>query len=602
MEVLECIYTDFDELILKGCSSLKELTFIDNRITTLDLSDCDVIEDVDVNSNRLRSITWGNLEALSSLKCTYNYLDTEEDPQIRAAIEAVEEKGHFPTYETQYVDPEASFNETDVAFVQEFLSYEDNESVLGWDKEDVATWEGVSWKTISGVNYIRYFDVASNQVTGSLDIGDLKYIRGLYCGGTKITSLDISGCDKLTTLMCYNAAIETLVFGDNDALNHLDCNYNYLAVEAIEEECEKIAAREDCIQVSYEIQYGDNSRSYYCESELVALEQFLEQGDNADVLNWDMTKPREISQIVWTKEDGIYHAKEIDFWFEDITGSLDLSSFEYLNTVFFGCSEISEVILPNSMTEINADAFCSASKLERVVLPTMLEKIGSEAFFDCSVLKEIQFPESLDQLGYRAFYDCEQLEKAIFLGDSPISVGREIFGNTAPSFCIYHSKDSIGWDTSLWSDYTKKVIGENGNASEVTASPIPTATPKPQTQTNTKKTQTITISPTKSQMITISTGDTKVPNVKIRKCKGKAKKATIVIKKNKKVSGYEVSYRLGKKGKAKVVRTKSWKKNKITLKKLKRKKTYYVQVRAYKVVGGKKYYSTYSKAKKVKVK
>lgn len=85
----------------------------------------------------------------------------------------------------------------------------------------------------------------------------------------------------------------------------------------------------------------------------------------------------------------------------------------------------------------------------------------------------------------------------------------------------------------------------------------------------------------------------------------KATKAKQVLVKWKKVSGangYQVTYSLKKNfKKAKTVNV-SASKAKVTLKKLKSKKVYYVKVRAFKVYRGQTYYGAYSKAKKVKVK
>ena len=83
----------------------------------------------------------------------------------------------------------------------------------------------------------------------------------------------------------------------------------------------------------------------------------------------------------------------------------------------------------------------------------------------------------------------------------------------------------------------------------------------------------------------------------------KGKKADVTLKK--KVSGangYEIRYSLKKNMKsAKKVTIKKASTLKVTLKKLK-KKTYYVQARAYKTVDGKKYYSGWSSKKSVKIK
>ncbi len=74
-------------------------------------------------------------------------------------------------------------------------------------------------------------------------------------------------------------------------------------------------------------------------------------------------------------------------------------------------------------------------------------------------------------------------------------------------------------------------------------------------------------------------------------------------KKDKKADGYQILMKTGKSGTYKVVKT--IKKNKtvsFTKKKLRKGKTYYVRVRAYKVMGGKKVYGSYSVTKKLKLK
>lgn len=69
-------------------------------------------------------------------------------------------------------------------------------------------------------------------------------------------------------------------------------------------------------------------------------------------------------------------------------------------------------------------------------------------------------------------------------------------------------------------------------------------------------------------------------------------------------TGYQIRYSLKKNFKSgvKTVTVKGPKTTKRVIKKLKAKKTYYVQVRTYKTVSGKKYYSAWSKTKYVKTK
>lgn len=82
------------------------------------------------------------------------------------------------------------------------------------------------------------------------------------------------------------------------------------------------------------------------------------------------------------------------------------------------------------------------------------------------------------------------------------------------------------------------------------------------------------------------------------------KKITVKWKKIKKVTGYQIQYARNKSfSKGKKTKTISgYKKTSITLKGLKSKKTYFVRIRTYKMIKGRKYYSSWSKTKKVTVK
>ena len=88
--------------------------------------------------------------------------------------------------------------------------------------------------------------------------------------------------------------------------------------------------------------------------------------------------------------------------------------------------------------------------------------------------------------------------------------------------------------------------------------------------------------------------------------KSKAKKGSVELtwSKTKGVKGYEIQLATDKKFKKnkKTVTVKKQKTTKTTVKKLKAKKKYYVRIRTYKIVNGKKVYSSWSKVKSVKTK
>ena len=126
-----------------------------------------------------------------------------------------------------------------------------------------------------------------------------------------------------------------------------------------------------------------------------------------------------------------------------------------------------------------------------------------------------------------------------------------------------------------------------------TPSPTPSTTPTQpnQNDTNTSNDEDVTV---------IS----KPKSASIKKVKGAKKAILVTWKKVSGVKGYQVQVATDKKFKKnkKTVTIKKQKTTKTTIKKLKAKKKYYVRVRTYKIVNGKKVYSSWSKVKSVKTK
>ena len=96
---------------------------------------------------------------------------------------------------------------------------------------------------------------------------------------------------------------------------------------------------------------------------------------------------------------------------------------------------------------------------------------------------------------------------------------------------------------------------------------------------------------------------TKKPEkVWVKQIRAHKKALKIIWKKGKNVSGYQVQYSLKRKftsGVKNVMLTKNT--ASCTVKKLKTKKTYYVRVRAYRKIGKKRIYSSWSNVKKIKI-
>ena len=75
---------------------------------------------------------------------------------------------------------------------------------------------------------------------------------------------------------------------------------------------------------------------------------------------------------------------------------------------FWGCSALSSIALPDSVTEIERNAFFETG-LRNIQLPEKLTLIGAYAFCNCKNLKQVQLPSQLKELGNGAFSSCENL-------------------------------------------------------------------------------------------------------------------------------------------------------------------------------------------------
>lgn len=85
---------------------------------------------------------------------------------------------------------------------------------------------------------------------------------------------------------------------------------------------------------------------------------------------------------------------------------------------FVGC-EITEIVIPDSVTTIYDGAFAYCTKLKNVILGENVTYIGESAFFN-SGIEKITIPKSMTTIGTAAFYACPELTEVVFLGEVEI--------------------------------------------------------------------------------------------------------------------------------------------------------------------------------------
>ena len=112
---------------------------------------------------------------------------------------------------------------------------------------------------------------------------------------------------------------------------------------------------------------------------------------------------------------------------------------------FNGCTGLTSVTIPDSVTSIGEYVFQNCSKLTSVEIPDRVTSIGNSAFGGCSSLKSVTIPDSVKEIGNRAFDGCGSLE-SVTIPDSVTSIGNRAFQNCSrlESVTIPDSVTSIG--------------------------------------------------------------------------------------------------------------------------------------------------------------
>ncbi|MBQ8783102.1 MAG: leucine-rich repeat domain-containing protein [Clostridia bacterium] len=72
-------------------------------------------------------------------------------------------------------------------------------------------------------------------------------------------------------------------------------------------------------------------------------------------------------------------------------------------------SDITSVIIPDTVTVIEQKAFYECEELETVKMSENVKEIGEGAFINCRKLKSVRIPASLEKIEGAAFYGCENL-------------------------------------------------------------------------------------------------------------------------------------------------------------------------------------------------
>ena len=103
----------------------------------------------------------------------------------------------------------------------------------------------------------------------------------------------------------------------------------------------------------------------------------------------------------------------VNFEIKDGVAIIPAGTSEIPDRVFYDCSSLTSVVIPESVKIIGSFAFEACSSLASITIPNSVTSIGKYAFAGCSSLTSITILNSVTSIGKRALSGCSSLESIV---------------------------------------------------------------------------------------------------------------------------------------------------------------------------------------------
>ena len=115
--------------------------------------------------------------------------------------------------------------------------------------------------------------------------------------------------------------------------------------------------------------------------------------------------------------------------FTNLTGITEVTTAYVYNYYFSGCTNLKKVIILNTLSDggFGSNVFYDCSNLTTVILPDNAKIITSNMFNGTKKLTTINFPSSITQIGQYAFYNCNGLTNINIPEDASYTLGAYAF-------------------------------------------------------------------------------------------------------------------------------------------------------------------------------
>ena len=166
------------------------------------------------------------------------------------------------------------------------------------------------------------------------------------------------------------------------------------------------------------------------------------EGTCGDALSWSLDDATGVLTVTGTGDMYDYSIETPAPWYDQRGSITALSLPEGLSSIgayaFCFCDMLQTAVVPDSVQTIGSYAFARCINLSSLTLPAGLTAISPYMLYNTYELKSVTVPPAVTEIGDYAFAANAvfSLERVIFRGPQPTTVGENVFENRGSEICI----------------------------------------------------------------------------------------------------------------------------------------------------------------------
>lgn len=290
------------------------------------------------------------------------------------------------------------------------------------------------------------------------------HINGIGLCGTGVTFEEISFENGLTAIKCTEGTDDRfwifLIYHDTPGAYAVECSTSKDLWSKYENDImsilESVEIGKDVLSESEAIEVAKTE----CTISYDVARAYFDHVNGLWSIRFSTTDGNGETQNIMIDAQGMPNIVSGDYYYFVVKED---SSVEYFTNSKPGTAVITkyigkggDVIIPSEIDgkEVTAignifrthGAFQDCTDITSVIIPDGVTEIQDNAFYSCTNLKTVTIPASVKLLRHCAFADCHNLQSVYFEGDAP-ETGNYIFDPPLPT--IYYQEGANGW-TDPW--------------------------------------------------------------------------------------------------------------------------------------------------------